>query len=44
MVRNPDDQLAGYLAAEGIEWKFIPSRSPNFGGLWEAAINHSNTI
>ncbi|GFU23031.1 integrase catalytic domain-containing protein [Trichonephila clavipes] len=38
IVRNPDEKLANYLAAEGIEWKFIPVRSPNFGGLWEAAI------
>ncbi|GFW79500.1 integrase catalytic domain-containing protein [Trichonephila clavipes] len=38
IVRNPDEKLANYLAAEGIEWKFIPARSPNFGGLWEAAI------
>ncbi|GFV84442.1 integrase catalytic domain-containing protein [Trichonephila clavipes] len=38
IVRNPDEKLAHNLAAEGIEWKFIPARSPNFGGLWEAAI------
>ncbi|GFX28503.1 integrase catalytic domain-containing protein [Trichonephila clavipes] len=38
IVRNPDEKLANYLAAEGIEWKFIPARLPNFGGLWEAAI------
>ncbi|XP_071041418.1 uncharacterized protein [Parasteatoda tepidariorum] len=38
MVRKPDESLAAYLAAEGIEWKFIPPSSPNFGGLWEAAI------
>ncbi|GFY06855.1 integrase catalytic domain-containing protein [Trichonephila clavipes] len=38
IVRNPDEKLANYLAAEEIEWKFIPARSPNFGGLWEAAI------
>ncbi|GFU57382.1 integrase catalytic domain-containing protein [Trichonephila clavipes] len=38
MVRKPDDELARYLAAEGIKWKFIPPRSANFGGLWEAAI------
>ncbi|GFW59840.1 uncharacterized protein TNCV_2917221 [Trichonephila clavipes] len=37
-VRKPDEKLANYLAAEGIESKFIPARSPNFGGLWEAAI------
>ncbi|GFU07872.1 integrase catalytic domain-containing protein [Trichonephila clavipes] len=38
IVKKPDEKLANYLAAEGIEWKFIPARSPNFGGLWEAAI------
>ncbi|GFU41729.1 integrase catalytic domain-containing protein [Trichonephila clavipes] len=37
-IRKPDEKLANYLAVEGIEWKFIPARSPNFGGLWEAAI------
>ncbi|GFY10520.1 integrase catalytic domain-containing protein [Trichonephila clavipes] len=42
IVRKPDEKLANYLAAEGIEWKFIPARSPNFGGLWEAAIKKSH--
>ncbi|GFX03796.1 integrase catalytic domain-containing protein [Trichonephila clavipes] len=43
IVRKPDEKLANYLAAEGIEWKFIPARSPNIGGLWEAAIkSHVN--
>ncbi|GFW26466.1 integrase catalytic domain-containing protein [Trichonephila clavipes] len=38
IVRKPDEKLANYLEAEEIEWKFIPARSPNFGGLLEAAI------
>nr|XP_044248772.1 uncharacterized protein LOC123002524 [Drosophila takahashii] len=32
------DQLTAYAAQRGVEWSFIPPRSPHFGGLWEAAI------
>ncbi|GFW28521.1 integrase catalytic domain-containing protein [Trichonephila clavipes] len=38
LVINPDPELAGFLVDENINWKFLPPRAPNFGGLWEAGI------
>ncbi|GFV84953.1 integrase catalytic domain-containing protein [Trichonephila clavipes] len=38
LIEDSDDNLAGFLSAEGIEWKFIPPRVPSFGGLWEASV------
>ncbi|XP_065076361.1 uncharacterized protein LOC135699964 [Ochlerotatus camptorhynchus] len=32
------DSVARGAVEEGIEFCFIPARSPNFGGLWEAAV------
>ncbi|XP_058840374.1 uncharacterized protein LOC131695851 [Topomyia yanbarensis] len=32
------DSVVTEAAKEAIEFKFIPAKSPNFGGLWEAAV------
>ncbi|GFX78361.1 integrase catalytic domain-containing protein [Trichonephila clavipes] len=38
LICNKNETLASYFASEAIQWKFIPPRSPNFGGLWEAVV------
>ncbi|GFU98563.1 integrase catalytic domain-containing protein [Trichonephila clavipes] len=38
LIYNKNETLANYFASEAIQWKFIPPRSSNFGGLWEAGV------
>uniref|UniRef100_A0A069DYA1 Putative bel15-i ag n=1 Tax=Panstrongylus megistus TaxID=65343 RepID=A0A069DYA1_9HEMI len=35
---NSKQSISEMLVSKGIEWNFIPARSPHFGGLWEAGV------
>ena len=30
--------ISEFCSYRGIQWRFIPERSPHFGGIWEAAV------
>ncbi|XP_038120004.1 uncharacterized protein LOC119770021 [Culex quinquefasciatus] len=36
-------EITSEASRRGIEWKFIPPRTPNFGGVWEAAVKSAKT-
>ena len=35
--------IANFCSSQGIQWDFIPERTPHFGGLWEAAVKSLKT-
>ncbi|GFU85996.1 integrase catalytic domain-containing protein [Trichonephila clavipes] len=44
LICNKNETLANYFASEAIQWKFIPPRSPNFGGFVGGRVPLSDNI
>ena len=42
--KTTQDQILNFTNAHRIEWRFSPSRSPHFGGLWESNIKNMKTL
>ena len=38
LLEDQQNCLADFCSSQRITWKFIPERSPHFGGLWEASV------
>nr|XP_029725237.1 uncharacterized protein LOC115265134 [Aedes albopictus] len=39
-----NNTVTDFLTDKGVEWSFIPARSPHHGGLWESAIKVAKQI
>ena len=43
-AEGSQQQLKEFAAERGVQFVFIPPRSPHFGGLWEAAVKSTKTL
>lgn len=43
-LKDNHDAIFSALATRSVSWKTIPSYSPTFGGLWEAAVKSAKSL
>ncbi|XP_055543544.1 uncharacterized protein LOC129729089 [Wyeomyia smithii] len=43
-VNEGSGELQDFLTNKGVQWLFIPARSPHHGGLWEAGVKVAKTF
>ena len=42
--QESQQQISSYLSSHRIQWKRIPVRSPNFGGIWETGVRSAKRL
>lgn len=43
-LNSQKEDITSHFSSKGIEWSFIPPRSPHFGGLWEAGVKSMKSL
>ena len=44
LSKETKDRIHHFSASRSLDWKFSPSRSPHFGGMWEAGVKSMKTL
>ena len=42
--QGSQQQISSYLSSHRIQWKRIPARFPNFGGIWETGVRSAKRL